>query len=252
MWLAERVWEPTLPTYLSRAGISWTVLDDIHFKMVGLTDHDLTGHYATENNGDMVSVFGSSKQLRYTIPWRPVEESIQHLHKEAISGPGKVLVMGDDGEKFGAWPDTFEHCWGLQDLKSGWVDEFFVALEENASWLHTVKLGDHVRNFPAVGRTYLPTASYNEMMEWALPPRHSREFSRLYHILEEADDPSVKYMKGGFWRNFLAKYPEINTQHKKMLRVHDKIAAARQKLGDAAANNVDLGKEDLWRSRDEC
>ena len=46
-------------------------------------------------------------------------------------------------------------------------------------------------------------------------------------------------MKGGFWRNFLAKYPEINTQHKKMLRVHDKIAAARQKLGDVAANNVD-------------
>ena len=31
MWLAERVWEPTLPTYLHRAGIEWTVLDDIHF-----------------------------------------------------------------------------------------------------------------------------------------------------------------------------------------------------------------------------
>src|SRR4051812_7702221 len=34
MWLAERVWEPTLPTSLSRAGIEWTLLDDIHFKMV--------------------------------------------------------------------------------------------------------------------------------------------------------------------------------------------------------------------------
>ncbi len=247
MWLAERVWEPSLPTYLSQAGISWTVLDDVHFKMVGLSDHDLTGHYATENNGEMVSVFGASKHLRYTIPWRPVEESIQHLHREAIPTPGNVLVMGDDGEKFGAWPDTFEHCWG-DDFKSGWVDQFFAALEANSSWLHTVKLGEHVRSFPAVGRTYLPTASYSEMMEWALPPQRANEFSRLYHLLEEADDPSLSYMKGGFWRNFLAKYPEINTQHKKMLRVHDKIAAAREKLGNNA-DNMDIGQEDLWRSQ---
>src|SRR2546422_8220637 len=45
MWLAERVWEPTLPTHLYRAGIEWTLLDDIHFKMVGLTDEDLTGYF---------------------------------------------------------------------------------------------------------------------------------------------------------------------------------------------------------------
>ena len=33
--------------------------------------------------------------------------------------------MGDDGEKFGAWPDTYEHCWG----EDGWVDRFFDALD---------------------------------------------------------------------------------------------------------------------------
>src|SRR5687767_10066267 len=98
MWLAERVWEPTLPVHLAGAGIEWTILDDIHFKMVGLKDDDLTGYFVTEENGSVVNVFGTSKQLRYTIPWRPVKETLQYLYDEAMPTPGKILVMGDDGE----------------------------------------------------------------------------------------------------------------------------------------------------------
>jgi len=248
MWLAERVWEPTLPAHLAGAGISWTILDDIHFKMVGLTDDDLTGYFVTEENGQVVNVFGTSKQLRYTIPWRPVKETIQYMSDEAMPTPGKILVMGDDGEKFGAWPDTYAHCWG-RDGRSGWVDDFFAALEENRSWLHTMKLGEHVRRFNAAGRIYLPTASYNEMMEWALPARQSYEFTEMYHKLEEAEDPSLRFLKGGFWRNFMVKYPEINTQHKKMLRVHDKVAQARQALLDSGVLDGDVGQEDLWRAQ---
>ena len=36
-------------------------------------------------------------------------------------------MMGDDGEKFGAWPTTWEHCWG----SGRWVDRFFDLLDEN-------------------------------------------------------------------------------------------------------------------------
>lgn len=257
MWLAERVWEPTLPTHLASAGIEWSVLDDVHFKMVGLTDEDLTGYFVTEDNGHPVNVFATSKQLRYTIPWRDVSETIEYLRGEAIAIPGKIVVMGDDGEKFGAWPDTYEHCWGKReggvDGKGGWVEQFFTALEENSDWLHTIKLGDHIRYFPAVGRVYLPTASYNEMMEWALPARRSYEFSELTHKLEVEENPGLEYMRGGFWRNFLVKYPEINTLHKKMLRVHDIIDEARQKLSNQGGSGTgplgDLGQEDLWRAQ---
>ncbi|MBF6613156.1 MAG: DUF1926 domain-containing protein [Chloroflexi bacterium] len=250
MWLAERVWEPTLPSHLAAANIEWTILDDIHFKMVGLTDDDLTGYFVTEDDGSPVNVFGTSKQLRYTIPWRPVEETLQYMYNEAVAAPGKILVMGDDGEKFGAWPDTYEHCWG-SDGKSGWVDNFFSALEANSQWLHTMKLGEHVHNFPAVGRVYLPTASYNEMMEWALPATQSHEFTEMYHKLEATGDATLRFMKGGFWRNFMVKYPEINTQHKKMLRVHDKITAARSAPAEGGLQGEygDLGQEDLWRGQ---
>ena len=43
LWLAERVWEPTLPTSLSRADIQYTIIDDTHFKYTGLADDQLTG-----------------------------------------------------------------------------------------------------------------------------------------------------------------------------------------------------------------
>jgi alpha-amylase len=213
-----------------------------------LTDDDLHGYYVTEDNGNAVSVFGTAKQLRYTIPWRPVEETIEFLREEAAKGPGRAMVMGDDGEKFGAWPDTYEHCWGTTPEKNtGWVDQFFTALEQNADWLHTVRLSDFVRENPAVGRIYLPTASYIEMTEWALPAERSREFSELYHVLEKEENPIVGFMKGGFWRNFLVKYPEANTQHKKMLRVHDLLVqAAGQARDEGALSRLEVAREDLW------
>ena len=33
----------------------------------------------------------------------------------------------------------------------------------------------------------------------------------------------LRFVKGGFWRYFLVKYPEINTMHKKMLWVSEKV-----------------------------
>ena len=59
--------------------------------------------------------------------------------------------MGDDGEKFGGWPTTFEHCWG----HDGWVERFFTALDENRDWLHdghAVGLARRAR----IGRARLP------------------------------------------------------------------------------------------------
>ena len=59
------------------------------------------------------------------------------------------------------------------------------------------------------------------MMEWALPADKSYEFTELYHETGHRRQPRPRFLHAGFWRNFLVKYPEVNTQHKKMLRVHD-------------------------------
>jgi alpha-amylase len=226
MWLAERVWEPSLPHLLHEAGISWTILDDVHFKSVGLDDKDLYGYYATEDQGDLLKVFATSKTLRYTIPFRPASETIDALRRLATADGERIIVMGDDGEKFGSWPDTHPYCWG-HDGQSGWVDQFLSALEQNADWLHTIPLGEYARTHAALGRIYLPTSSYIEMTEWALPPQKSYLFGKLLHQLEEQKQENIlQFMRGGFWRNFLARYAEVNVQHKKMLRVHQFVQQA--------------------------
>ena len=223
MWIAERVWEPDLPKFLREAGIDWTILDDVHFKNVGLEDHDLLGYYATEDQSSTLKLYATSKSLRYTIPWRPVREAIENLYSLATSDGRRIAVMGDDGEKFGSWPGTRSYCWG-SDSKPGWTEEFFTALEQNAAWLHTIPLGEYARDYPALGRIYIPTSSYIEMTEWALPQRKSYAFGKLLHHLEEEKRHDIlQFMRGGFWRNFLVRYPEINNQHKKMLRVHQNV-----------------------------
>ena len=233
MWIAERVWEPGLPRLLREAGIEWTILDDVHFKNVGLEDNDLFGYYATEDQSSVLKVYATSKLLRYTIPWRPVRETIENLRTLATPDGRRIAVMGDDGEKFGSWPETGQYCWG-GDGRSGWIEEFFIALEHNADWLHTIPLGEYARNYSALGRIYIPTSSYIEMTEWALPPQKSYLFGKLLHKLEdERRDDMVQFMRGGFWRNFLVRYHEVNNQHKKMLRVHQHVygAGATQETG---------------------
>jgi alpha-amylase/alpha-mannosidase (GH57 family) len=225
MWLAERVWEPGLPRLLREAGIEWTILDDVHFKNVGLEDSDLYGYYATEDQSSVLKVFATSKSLRYTIPWRPARETIQTLRSLATADGKRIIVMGDDGEKFGSWPETGPYCWG-KDGRSGWVDEFFEALEQNSAWLHTTPLGEYAQTHPALGRIYIPTSSYIEMTEWALPPRKAFAFGKILHKLEhDKNEQLLQFMRGGFWRNFLVRYSEVNNQHKKMLRVHDRVYA---------------------------
>ncbi|MFL5627389.1 MAG: alpha-amylase/4-alpha-glucanotransferase domain-containing protein [Ktedonobacteraceae bacterium] len=241
MWPAERVWEPGLPRLLREAEIEWTILDDVHFKNVGLEDHDLYGYYATEDQSSILKVYATSKALRYTIPWRPVSETIEQLRSLATADGKRIVAMGDDGEKFGSWPETRPYCWG-SDGRSGWIEEFFTALEQNSEWLHTTPLGEYARNYPALGRIYLPTSSYIEMTEWALPARKSYLFGKLLHQLEdEKREDILQFMRGGFWRNFLVRYHEINNQHKKMLRVHDAVY-------DAGCT-AETGLVHLWKAQ---
>src|SRR6266446_7462277 len=97
MWIAERVWEPGLPRLISEAGIEWTILDDVHFKNVGLEDSDLYGFYATEDQSSILKVYATSKLMRYTIPWRPAAETIENLRSLATPDGKRIVAMGDDG-----------------------------------------------------------------------------------------------------------------------------------------------------------
>jgi hypothetical protein len=241
LWLAERVWEPSLPLVLACAGVRWTVLDDTHFRLAGLAADELVGSFLTEEQGRRLKLFASSRDLRYALPWHDVDEVITYLRGWA-GEEGRILVMGDDGEKFGCWPTTYEHCW-----RKGWVDRFFEALGRERDWLTTVPLGEHAARFPARGLVYVPTAAYDEMMEWALPAPASAELHGLRSEAQGAQRSDLlRHLGGGFWRGFLSKYPEANALHKRMLRVHDKVQRA------ARAGNGGEARDLLWQGQCNC
>ena len=219
-WLAERVWEPDLPTSLVASGYQWTILDDAHFRAAAIPEEDLWGPYTTEDQGHLLRVFGTEQGLRYRIPFREVDEVIDYLREHATEAADRVGTMGDDGEKFGAWPTTWQHCWG----EGRWVERFFEAIEANADWLTTTTPSDWLAEHPPIGRVYIPTGSYAEMGEWALPADESLVFSELLHRAQDEGRPEARWLRGAFWRNFQVKYREINDLHKQMLRVSEAVA----------------------------
>ena len=220
-WLAERVWEPDLPTSLVSAGYDWTILDDAHFRAAAIPEDDLWGPYTTEDQGHLLRVFGTEQGLRYRIPFREVDEVIDYLRSHATDAGDRVGMMGDDGEKFGAWPTTWEHCWG----ERRWVERFFEALEANVDWLTTTTPSAWLADHPPIGRVYVPTGSYAEMGQWALPPDESLVFSEVLHRAQDEGRPEARWLRGAFWRNFQVRYREINDLHKRMLRVSAAVAA---------------------------
>jgi 4-alpha-glucanotransferase len=238
-WLAERVWEPDLPTSLAAAGYRWTILDDQHFRAAAIPEQNLWGAYTTEDQGNLLTVFGTEQGLRYRIPFGSVNDVIGYLRDHATEAGDRVGMMGDDGEKFGSWPTTYEHCWG----GGRWVERFFEALEANADWLSTVTPSQWLDREPPIGRVYVPTSSYAEMGEWALPPDETAVFAHLLHDAVARKAPEARWLRGGFWRNFQVKYREINDLHKQMLRTSAKVAAmAADPAKNAAQDHLHRGQ----------
>ncbi|HUQ78338.1 MAG TPA: alpha-amylase/4-alpha-glucanotransferase domain-containing protein [Patescibacteria group bacterium] len=216
-WLAERVWEPDLPTALVSAGYDWTVLDDAHFRAAAIPEDDLWGSYTTDDQGKVLTVFGTEQGLRYRIPFAEVDDVIGYLRDHATDDGERLGTMGDDGEKFGAWPTTWDHCWG----EGRWVERFFDALDANANWLTTMPPSDWTVGHRPVGRVYLPTGSYAEMGEWALPADEGHLYGETLRRARAEHRPEARWLRGAIWRNFQVRYREINDLHKQMLAASD-------------------------------
>jgi len=234
MWLAERVWEPHLPKPLAAAGIDHVVVDDFHFKSAGLRDEELDGYYLTEEQDALVKIFPGSERLRYLIPFHRPEDAIELLAGLRSSERNRLAVMADDGEKFGVWPETYKTVY-----EEGWLDRFFALLAENSNWLETTTFSEFIAKEPPRGKIFLPTASYMEMGEWALPTKAMAEYDRALATVKKLPEAAEvrPFIKGGIWRNFLVKYPESNHMHKRMLMAGRKVHEALQQGGKQAADN---------------
>lgn len=222
LWLTERVWESEILTSLVECGIKYVMVDDFHFISAGKRKEELHGYYITESEGNTLNIFPIDETLRYLIPFREVEQSINYIK----SIPGELAIIFDDGEKFGVWPGT--HSWVYE---KGWLRRF---VEEVLSCgeIETITFTQATKEYPPLGRVYLPTASYFEMGEWALPPEGAVEFLDFVNRLKEEGifDKYRRFVRGGIWRNFLVKYEESNIMHKKMLFLSNVLKDRRSRV----------------------
>ncbi|MFC1496274.1 alpha-amylase/4-alpha-glucanotransferase domain-containing protein [Candidatus Margulisiibacteriota bacterium] len=231
LWLTERVWEPHLPKVMQQAGIEYVTVDDYHFFSAGIPEKELLGYYITEEAGATLKIFPISKMLRYLIPFRPPDEAIKYLYDISTAEGTAAAILADDGEKFGLWPGT--HKWVYQE---GYLENLIKLLEENSSWIKCMTFSEYIDSHPPKGRVYLPTASYLEMMNWALFTRKGKKLEQIIGELKATGkyDQYSQFFQGGYFRNFLVKYPEANSMHKKMLYVSNKV------------NTHKKSKNDLW------
>src|SRR6185503_17592703 len=155
--------------------------------------------------------------------------------------------MVDDGEKFGVWPGTDRLVYGER-----WLARFLDTLRVTP-WLRVSTFSRFLDTETPAGRVYLPTAAYTEMGEWALPPAAAAELhdARARLAALPGGERLSRLLRGGFFRNFLIKYPEIGDAYWKMIRlsrrVHDgltarprdpRLLAARERLWQGQANDA--------------
>lgn len=182
-WLPERVWDPTLAGTLHAAAVDYTLVDEDAFRLAGV--HPLRP-VVVEHLGLPVTVFPLRSDLRYAIPSEEPELLVARLRTSDES----IVVLADDAEKFGFWPDTHERVHG----RGRWLDRFFTALDE-APWVEVATFEDLLGG--DYDRVHLPAGSYREMWAWAAAP---------------AGD-------AGWWPMFLDRYPEADVLYRKMLRL---------------------------------
>ncbi len=232
MWLAERVYEPHLPKVMAKAGIEYTIIDDNHFTSIGLKEEELYGYFVSDFQGEKIFIFPGLEVLRYAIPFKSIEK-VDECLKGLKNAGADVAIFGDDGEKFGLWPGTYDYVYD----KEHWLESFFRYLTDNSSWLETVHFSYYIATTPPKGRIYLACQSYREMEEWCLPPERAREYDNLLH---EDNLPYRDFFKGGYYRHFLVKYSESNDMHKKMMRLSQLAEgnpAAKEHIYMAQAND---------------
>jgi len=246
MWVAERVWDAGMTRDVVAAGIEWTILDDSHFRAAGLPDDQLDRVWLTEGDGATLAVLPVSERLRYVIPFADPEATIDHLRFLAGRRHGALAVFGDDGEKFGVWPDTHRTCFA-----HGWLERFFGLLEANSDWIAMSLPSEVVRDTPPAGTVWLPECSYREMTEWVLPPEPQLACIRARRAADSDERlaGAARFIRGGSWRNFRMRYPESLEMYARMMAVSDRLERLR---AAATADPGSLAEAELALYRGQC
>jgi hypothetical protein len=243
-WTAERVWDPDIPRLVSGSGLGYTILDDNHFRYAGIEEDELHGYFITERLGHVLRIFPIDRFLRYSIPFRQPEETVNYFKERADRLGDSAFLYGDDGEKFGVWPDTFK--WVFEEK---WLVRFIETILKN-NWIEMVHPSEYIASNPPKGRVYVTQGSYYELSEWALPSKVARKLINIHRDVKNSgrENDFYPFLKGGVWNNFLNKYPESNALNKRTLL----LSAEIDEYGKTSGRDMAAARAELYKSECNC
>ena len=220
------------PTSLAAAGYGWTIVDDSHFRAAAIPEDQMWGPYTTEDQGRLISVFGTEQGLRYRIPFQEVDDG--HRLPARARHRGR-RARRDDGRRRREVRRLAHDVGALLGRRAAGSS---ASSRRSRRTPTGSRRSGRATGSPRTRRSGASTSRPARTPRWASGrsrPRRSRAFSAALHHARDTGAPEARWLRGAFWRNFQVKYREINDLHKQMLRV------VREGRGDGAGHGARIG-----------
>ena len=202
-WLPEFAWEPTLPSPLRASGLEFALLDDTQFVASGVPTRSLNAPFVTDDGEKVLTLVPVASELSSSIGFTSEKHVLESLRSHAQHGG--MLVLGLHAERLNT-KNALEHF------------QKFLALLETTEFLTPCTLSQALEQHPAQQHVFLPTSTSRHLAQWTSPPETAR-------ALEQAHLPKLEsFVRGGSWRSFLSKYPEIHHLARRTAHVSRKLA----------------------------
>ncbi|QSR85697.1 alpha-amylase/4-alpha-glucanotransferase domain-containing protein [Methylacidimicrobium sp. B4] len=217
-WLPESVWEPWFPDLLSEAGYDYVLLEDRLLERAGLEPAELCHPFLTSHLSAPILILPVASRLSAEIPFRPLRDIHASLVQLCHRPEPQMLILAQSAETYGFWPSTFHRFY-----EEAVLEEWLTYLENQSQRLIMETPGEaSAGNWPAV---FLSSGARTDLEGYALPPAASRSYFAVREDLSHRFDADrfFRFLHGGAWQEFFAKYSEANWMHNKMLAISRRI-----------------------------
>ena len=240
---------------IADAGMKFTLVDDGHFRAAGLDGHAARllrhregGHAARAlphrqdaARGDPVSQgVGDDRRARTSCAPRPDRAT----PRSPTATTAKSSACGRSTKEW-----VWEHRAGWRDFFRRSASGRARCVQDRATSASTCE--SHRRRGGS-------TCRRRRTRRWAsgrCRPTRSGTTTRCARRSRSAASSSARapFFRGGIWQSFLAKYPEANFMHKKMVRVSDKLERAEEQARRAREPApLDHARRELYRAQCNC
>ena len=109
VWLADCVWEPSLPHSLAGSGMEYAFLDRAQFAAAGVTGDELCSAHLTEDEGRVLAVIPIRFRLSELMATATPEDAVDAVNCGCSATGNRVVVAVDEPERLGdhRWLERF-------------------------------------------------------------------------------------------------------------------------------------------------